>query len=425
MEEDELVREEDRPTWARRIRAERTTRSWSQADAVRALQAHSHKPLPENGSLLRNWKRWEAGDSEPDDFYKALIAKMFGTVTAAFFPRPANRDADVELLRGTGMDTLEIVARLRSSDVSGATLDALRITADRLCCEYPYMASDQLLIEGQAWLRRITGLLDRRLTLAQHREVLTLGGWVALLLGCVEYDMGMRRQAEATRKAALSLGQEAGNVDVMGWANEMRAWYALTQGDYRGVIAAADAGTAIAPGRSVAVQLEAQRAKAWARIGDRRQVELALEQGREILEGLPYPDDLDHHFVVDPAKFDFYAMDGFRLVGEDSRAGLYAREVIRSATEADGTERKPMRIAEARLTLAVIAARAGDLERALSLGQQAFSGARKSLPSLLMVSSELTDVLATRYSKEPSAVAFLDTVRGLALAPTAQDDSDA
>jgi hypothetical protein len=207
--EDELTRDDERPPWARRIRAERMSRNWSQAEAVRALQAQADKPLPETGSLTRNWKRWEAGDVEPDDFYKALIAKTFGTVTAAFFPRLGSRDADAELLRGTGMDTLEIVSRLRASDVSAATLDALRITADRLCCEYPFVPSEQLLVEGRAWLKRITSLLDRRLTLDQHREVLNLAGWVALLLGCVEYDMGQRSQAEATRRAALSLGDEA------------------------------------------------------------------------------------------------------------------------------------------------------------------------------------------------------------------------
>jgi hypothetical protein len=24
---------------------------------------------------------------------------------------------------------------------------------------------------------------------------------------------------------------------------------------------------------------------------------------------MPYSENLDHHFIVDPAKFDFYAMD--------------------------------------------------------------------------------------------------------------------
>ncbi|WP_243704956.1 hypothetical protein [Micromonospora sp. KC723] len=119
--------------------------------------------------------------------------------------------------------------------------------------------------------------------------MLTLAGWIALLVGCVEYDMGQRRAAEGTRKAALSLGEEAGNAAVAAWAYEMRAWYALTQGDYRGVIAAAEAGEASAASDGAAVQLAAQQAKAWARLGDRRQVEAALDRGRRLLESLPYP----------------------------------------------------------------------------------------------------------------------------------------
>jgi tetratricopeptide (TPR) repeat protein len=406
--------ENHRPLWARRIRDERMARGWSQADAVEALRAHADVELPGNASMLRNWKRWEAGDTEPDDFYKPLLAKTFGTVTAAFFPRSTGRDADAGILAATGLDTLEIVSRLRASDVSQVTLDALRITADRLCSEYPYMASDELHAEGQAWLRRLTTLLDKRLTLSQHQEVLTLAGTVALLLGCVEYDMGKRPEAEATRKAAFSLGQEADNAGVMGWAQEMRAWYALTQGNFHGVVAAAQAGEAIAPNRSVAVQLAAQRAKAWARMGDRRQVELALDEGRRLLERLPYPDDLDNHFVVDPSKFDFYAMDCYRIVGEDSRAEVYAREVIRSCTDPDGFERKPMRIAEARITLGVVAARQGELEAAITQGRHALAGDRKSVPSLVLVSHDLAETLQRDYPNEPQVRNFLEELRGLA-----------
>jgi hypothetical protein len=101
------------------------------------------------------------------------------------------------------METLEIVSRLNKSDVDGATLDALRITTDRLCSEYPFMPSEQLLIEGRQWLRRIVELHSKSLALAQHREVLALSGWLALLVGCVEYDSGDRHGAESTQQAAL------------------------------------------------------------------------------------------------------------------------------------------------------------------------------------------------------------------------------
>jgi hypothetical protein len=53
----------------------------------------------------------------------------------------------------------------------------------------------------------------------------------------------------------------------MAWAQEMRAWFALTRGDYRGVLAAAEVGHSVAPHSRAAVQLHAQKAKAWARIG--------------------------------------------------------------------------------------------------------------------------------------------------------------
>ena len=99
----------------------------------------------------------------------------------------------------------------------------------------------------------------------------------------------------------------------------IRAWIDLTTGNYRGVVAART-GIEAAPHYSVAIQLSAQEAKAWARIGDRRATEVALDKGRRLLEAMPYPDNLDHHFVVDPTKYDFYAMDCYRHLAEDRLA---------------------------------------------------------------------------------------------------------
>jgi tetratricopeptide (TPR) repeat protein len=404
---------DERPAWARRITAEREARGWSQAEAIRALRAYAPAELPDDASMLRQWKRWESGAGKPGDFYRPIIAAMFGTVTHALFPIEGRRDGKAEIISVSGMETLEIVSRLQASDVDNATLEALRITADRLCSEYPYMPSEQLLIEGRQWLRRVSNLQAQRLTLSQHREVLTLAGWLALLVGCVEYDTGNRRAAESTRRAALSLAEEAGNAEISGWGHEMRAWFALTTGDYRGVIAAAQAGTEAAPNHSVAVQLAAQEAKAWARIGDRRQVEVALDRGRRLLEGMPHPDNLDHHFVVDPSKFDFYSMDCYRLLGEDRLAATLAEEVIRTGTDFDATERSPMRNAEARITLGVAAARQGDLDQAINYGERALQGDRRSVPSLIMVSRELAAVMKQRYSSEPVAQDYLSHLQDL------------
>ncbi|WP_254647757.1 XRE family transcriptional regulator [Streptomyces sp. GbtcB6] len=401
---------DDRPAWARRIAAERMARDWSQRDAVRALRAHAPTELPAEESIDLPV---EALGVRPDA-ERLLPTDHGGPLRHGdTFPAPARRDGDREILAASGMETLEIVSRLNRSDVDNATLDALHITTDRLASEYPYMPSEQLLIEGRQWLRRVVELHTKSLTLAQHCEVLALSGWLAQLVGCVEYDTGDRYAAESTRQAALSLATEADHAEVAGWAHEMRAWFALTTGDYRGVIAASQAGAEVAQHHGVAVQLAAQEAKAWARIGDRRQVEVALDKGRQLLEGMPYPANLDNHFVVDPAKFDVYAMDCYRLVGEDKLARTLANEVLRAGTDFDGTERSPMRNVEARVTLGVTAAREGDLEQALDMGERALEGDRQSVPSLIMTSRELAAEMRRRYSAEPAAQDYLARLHSL------------
>lgn len=109
---------------------ERQARGWSQADAVRAMRAHYSREhpareLPDSASLLRQYKRWEAGEVEPDrgravPLYKPIIAATFGTVTHAMFPVAPKRDADADVLAVTGMDTLELVSRLQRSDLDQA-----------------------------------------------------------------------------------------------------------------------------------------------------------------------------------------------------------------------------------------------------------------------------------------------------------------
>lgn len=398
-----------------RIFRERQARGWSQREAVRNMRAHAaDKQLPSEETLLRSWKKWERGDHQPDTFYQPLIARAFGTVTSALFPGEAPRDRGDGLITATGMDTMELVSRMQTSAVDDATLQGLRITADQLCSDYPHMPSAQLQAEGQQWLKRATSLLEQKLTLAQHRELLSIVGLIALLVGCVEYDMGKRRAAEATRRSALSLGTEADDRDVVGWAHEMTAWFCLTQGDYRGAVAAGDRGIAAAGERSVSVQLAAQQAKAWARMGDRRQVELALDRGRALLEHMPYPANRDHHFVVDPSKYDFYVMDCYRRLSEDRLAANYADETLRVGTNFDGTDRSPMRNAEARVTMGVVAARQGDLEQAVTYGQAALEGERKSLPSLLMTTGELREVVERRYPKEPLTRNYISQLQELA-----------
>lgn len=300
---------------------------------------------------------------------------------------PQSRD-DI-LIASTGMDTLELLRRVRASAIDTSTIDALNITVEQLCCDYSHRDASELIQAGKEWLGKMTELLDRRLTLGQHRDVLSNAGMLALLVGCLEYDLGDSRSAEATRRMAMELGKESGDIGIVGWAHEMLAWFNLTAGNFRAVIPAAEAGALAAPSHSVAVQLYGQQAKAYARMGMPEQVHEALEKGRALLDRLPYPEKPENHFVIDPDKWDFYAMDTYRIVGEDQLARRNADEVIRRSVNPEGVLIAPMRNAEAQLTLAVIAARQGEIEEASALGVRALRNGRQSRPSLLMVASEL------------------------------------
>jgi hypothetical protein len=141
-------------------------------------------------------------------------------------------------------------------------------------------------------------------------------------------------------------------------------------------------------------------------------VRAALGRGRTLLDAWPVPDRPDNHFVVDPDKWDFYAMDAYRLAGDDDRAAHHAREVLALGTTPDG-ERAPMRMAEARLTLAAVAARSGDLEQAVATGVAALRAGRRSLPSLLMVAGGLDGELHRRFPGEAAADDFREALRSM------------
>jgi hypothetical protein len=411
------MRADDRPTWAVRMTKEREARGWSKAHAVTNLRTvYARMNRKEGGSqdsLLRQWKEWEAGRVRPR-YWARYIAATFGTVEDDLFPQDPAPDS--LLVTASGMDTAELIARLRGSTVDDATLQAVRVTVDRLCTEYRFRATQELRIEGQEWLRRITRLMNERLTYSQHGEVLYLAAMLALLVGCVEHDAGDQVAAEATRRFALDIGTEIDNRDIMGWAHEMSAWFALTSGDYHRVVAESDHGMKVAGQRGVSVQMAAQSAKAWGRLKNRREVEVALDKGRSILEALPRPSNPDHHFQIDPAKWHFYEMDAYRLVGENPLASTYAEEVLRIGTAVNGEERSPMRNAEARVTLGVVAARAGDIDAAVQHGQSAVQGNRRSLPVLLMMTSELATEIQQNTSKnDPRLRDFINGLRESAL----------
>jgi transcriptional regulator with XRE-family HTH domain len=373
--------------------------------------------------------KWESGDVLwPRPEYRRALQEMTGqdSETLGFIPphRSAERPPpltgtivprDTLQAEAEVFDTLELTRLAGMSDIGAGTIEALHEATDFLCRAYPTTPAAILRDRAKKRLKQVHELLGVRTTIDQHRELLVIAGWIAALLGCVHYDLGEREEAEAARQAAYQWAKQAGHGELMGWAFEMSAWFTLVEGNYEQLIDAAQTGQHIAGTTNAGVQLTLQEAKGWAYLGDRRQTDEALTRGAQMLGTLPVPAHRDHHFVFDHTKYAFYASTCYAVLGDDPRAQEHALEVIARHTRADGTSNAPMRVAQARIDLGIVAARRGDLDEAVAYGESAFEFDRKSVGDLISRTSELDRIIQERYRGEQLAREFherhLDTIR--------------
>jgi len=303
-------------------------------------------------------------------------------------------------------DTLELTRLAEVSDIGAGTIEALHETADLLCRAYPSTPAAVLRDRTKRRLQHVIRLLGGRSTLSQHRELLVAAGWLAVLLGCLHYDQGEREEAEAARQAAYQWARQAGHAELMGWAYEMSAWFALVDGRYEQLIEFGEAGQAVAGAGSAGVQLTLQEAKGWSRLGDHQQAEAALSRGAEMLSRMPVPAHPEHHFVFDHTKWMFYASTCYVWLGDDDRAEEHALEVIAQHVRPDGSTNAPMRVAQSRINLGIVAARRGDLDQAVAYGHSAFAYERRSLTALTSSAADLDAILQQHYQGEHLARDF-------------------
>lgn len=385
--------------WYDKFRRLRHSRGWSLAEAARQFVAASSMHTADQVESIRQQIiRWERGEVDtPRRETQAAVAAMFDLPHGDFWPVPQGSSVPGRLAPDEWSD---LVGAFQQSSVDSSHLDQIEHQIERLCSEYAYRDTEDLTTETTHWLRTLASLVqDGRVDYQGHGQVLRQAGWLSLLRACLMYDLGDDRAADRARVGAEQLAHQLNDTQMHAWTWEVRAWIALTQGDLLQAISAADAGlqaNAMAP---VAAQLHAQKAKAYARMHDRHKTEVELEHVRQVLDHNPAPTNPRNHFVVDPTKASFYAMDSYRVLGANSVADSLAESVIRSSTTPSGRVLSPMRLAEAQLTQSLVLARSGDVDGASRLTEQALGHDRKSSPSLLLVADEVCREIEQRYPR--------------------------
>lgn len=378
------------PRYASRLVELRAARQWGRRELARRLRteaARRGESLPDLEHLVRAVRRWESGAHRPSELYRDLLAGAYDVPPVVLFGEPAAAprgddadDLDVELL--------ELNRRAEASDVGATALRAVDLAVADLARRYIRTPPAELLLVIRRRSRDVVRLLDGRTTLEQRRRLLVAGGWLALLAATVHVDLGHRIAARIARDTATSLGRETADPELVAWAVEGAAWEAVVDQEWPEAVSLARAGQQIAPtGRSAAVQLAAQEARAAARLGDASIVHGALHRAAAALERQPEGPP-DHHFVFDARKLTSYTATALTWLGDPAAEG-HALEVIRTAISA-------RRLATARIDLGLVLVGLNRPDEAAALGALAVDS-RRLVPSNVWRAGELAAALAARY----------------------------
>ena len=342
-------------------------------DQLRRLRARSGLSLRELAAAVHYGKSYlhelETGRKPPTEAVAGRLDDALG----------AGGSLAATLRSGSGHDTgseteaLELARRVTASDVSAETLDRLEHAVDTMAMAYSTTPPAELLPRVRRHLDYVSSLLEARKTLAQHRRLLVIGGWLSVLRATLHVDLGEAGAADAYLSTAGELAGQAEHREIAAWCLETKAWQVLTAGDFRQALQLSQHAQQVAPrDTSVYIQATAQEGRAWARLGDRGQTRRTLDRVERLADHRPVPEHPEHHYQYDPAKAHSYAATTLAWAG-DPAAEAVAREVI-AELEQEGA--RPRRVASAKLDLGLALLAAGKPEEAAAAASEAIGSGR-------------------------------------------------
>jgi transcriptional regulator with XRE-family HTH domain len=304
--------------------------------------------------------------------------------------------------------SLTLTFDLLSPKIAPDVVNSIERSTQRLGRLYPVEPPAAVLPRVHKQLRVIRDLLKGGgARLPDHARLLSAAAWHCLLLAMLHYDQRQFGAAEATRNAAESLGQQVGDSNVIGWAYETAAWFAIYDGANQEIIDAAQQGLAVSPENSSAQVMNMLKlGLGQARVGRELEAEHAIERAQEIAQGMERPDYPDHHFTFDaPNKLDMYVARIYAFLGKHASAEQHARDLIKKTIE----ERSqypvpPTREYFGRLDLASALIDRDELEEACAEASQAFGTILRN--DVVERAIEISTRLMTRDPNNPAVKEF-------------------
>lgn len=323
---------------------------------------------------------------------------------------PAAWVVSPQFAEGDEQDALELARRVAASAVGDETLTRLETIVDEVAIAYSKTPPAALLGRIRQHLSYVNKLLDARKTLAEHRRLLVIGGWLSLLGATVHIDLKQQEAATARLKTAASLAQHAQHDEIYAWCFETEAWRVLTNGNYARALELSRTAQRLAPaGSSTAIQATAQEGRAWARMHQPRETYAAIDRVQKLVSPLPKPDTPEHHYRYDPDKSVAYTATTLAWLGDPAAEG-YARDIIARLGPSNDVAKWPRRVAAANLDLALTLLITNRLDEACDATMRAISSGRV-VPSNHWRAAEVVKAVEARQL--PEAVELREAYEGL------------
>ena len=253
------------------------------------------------------------------------------------------------------------------------------------------------------------------MTLAEHRRLLIVAGWLSLLAATTLIDLHRDHAAAAHLRTAAQLARETDHAEIAAWCLETHAWQVLTEGDYQRAVDISQAAQRVAPkSGSAFIQATAQEGRAWARLGSGSETRSTLSRVETLVSPLPVPDRPEHHYRYDPAKSEAYAATTLSWLADPAGEHVARLVLERLESSIDGPPR-PRRAASARIDLSLALLAADKPDEAAGVALQAVTSGRL-VPSNYWRAREVVQAVTEAGPAEAAELA--DAYREFCTPPT-------
>jgi len=305
-------------------------------------------------------------------------------------------------LGSDAIDAIEANRRAGATSLAPGTVERLGQLTEHY--QRAYGASSPNVLHAELLVMRlyVGSLLDRKLTLTEHRDLVVLTGLLSALLGLASFDCGDRAAALAWCDDAKERGTEAGHPAIVAWSYEPRVLVAYYGGQPKEAVVAAQAGRRSARCGTVAhARLALQEMRAVARTCDASAATEARGRAEHALAKLPAKAPRSGTFLgVDERTLPAFTVMAHLDLGQHGDAEQLAGQLLDTCDFTDW----PTGYALRRLDRGIARAQLGRLDEAIGDGMQALD-TRRLASSVVARAGELDATLQRGF---PGAVEARD-----------------